>query len=136
MTIGKIAHDYAWLLPHEFLLLTMRERIVDRVLNMVGMREEHGSFADREVGSGRSAVLSGPRVNRIEEDSMSFKHVRIGKTFGLREAFQCGIDAGHERGMFKTPDDVGIFFLSETTQVTLCLKIAERTERHGLTSRR
>lgn len=121
---------------HKFAVLTMRGRIVDSVLDMIGMSEKHGPFADREVGSGRSAILSGPGINCIEKDSVSFEHVRIGKTFDLGEAFECGIDAGHERRMLKAPDDIGVFFLGEIAQVLVRLKITERIECHGLTSRR
>jgi hypothetical protein len=67
---------------------------------------------------------------------MSFEHVRICKALDLGEPFQCGVDAGHERGMLKAPNDSGVFFLGEIAQVTLRLEIAERIERHGLTSRR
>jgi hypothetical protein len=77
-----------------------------------------------------------PGVNRIEEDSVRFEHIRAGTTLDLREAFKCGIYAGHERRMLKPPDNVGVFFLGEITQVTLQLEIAERIERHGLTSRK
>ena len=44
MTIGKTTHDYARLRPHEFLVLTMGQRKVDRSLNMLGMSEEQALY--------------------------------------------------------------------------------------------
>jgi hypothetical protein len=103
---------------------------------MVRVRKEDRALADRKIGGGRSAILTGPGVHGLEECSVGLKNVRISKALGLGEPFECGIDASHERGVFKTPDDAAIFFLREIAQITLRLKITERIECHGLTSRK
>ena len=54
-------------------------------------------FAYGKIRRGCAAVLAGPSVDGFEKNSVSFEHVRIGKTFNLGEPFERGINASHER---------------------------------------
>ena len=69
---------WMWVLP-------MVEREFFGAPYLLRMCEQHRTFTDREVGSDLRAVLSGPGVNGLKENSVCFEHIWIGKMFDLRE---------------------------------------------------
>jgi hypothetical protein len=68
MTVGEIAHDLAWLLYHEHLVLPVIQCEIHGTPDVLGVCEENGSLTDRKVGSRLQAVLSRPRVNGLEQN--------------------------------------------------------------------
>jgi hypothetical protein len=121
---------------HEIFLLPMGECMVGRKLNIIRVSKKYGTSTNRTIRSGRPSVLSGPRVDGFEENSVRFEQIGIRKLLDLREALKGGINAGQECGMLKVPDNLRIFFFSDIAQVALRFKIPERVECHCLASRR
>jgi len=80
--------------------------------------------------------LSRPGVNGLERDFVRVEDILVGNTLDRSETIERGINAGHERRVFKSPDDFGVFFADEIPQVPARFKIAERIKCHGLASRR
>ena len=80
--------------------------------------------------------MSRPGVNGLERDFVRVEDILVGNTLDRGETIERGINAGHERRVFKSPDDFGVFFADEIPQVPARFKIAERIECHRLASRR
>jgi hypothetical protein len=81
-----------------------------RHAGVLGVCEENGSLADRNVRSCLQAVLSRPGVNGLEQDFVRVEDILIGNTLDRGETIERGIDAGRERRVLKSPDNFGVFF--------------------------
>jgi hypothetical protein len=81
-------------------------------LNVVRVGKKGRPSANGKIGSGRTPILSGPRVNGFEENSVCFEQIGIEKLPAPRETLKGGINAGHERRMLQVPDDLGVFSLA------------------------
>src|SRR5947209_10742718 len=118
MTIREIAHDLAGLCCHGFLVLPVSESKFYRAPNVLWASKQNVALADRKVRSCREAVLSRPRVDGVEENSVRLDHIRIRKMFDLGEKLKGRVNTGRECGMLEAPDDFRVLFLGEVTQVS------------------
>ena len=112
MTIREIAHDLAGLCSHGFLVLPVSESKFYRAPNVLWASKQNVALADRKVRSCLEAVLSRPRVDGVEENSVRLDHIRIRKMFDLGEILKGRVNTGREGGMLEAPDISGSFSLA------------------------
>jgi hypothetical protein len=96
-----------------------------------GSANSTGPFTDREVGSDLRAVLSGPGVNGLKENSVCFEHIWIGKMFDLREKVMASVN--------RAPSEIMQFPIRKPYLICWTIEFAEHsflpTERIGAANR-
>ena len=110
--------------------------MLDGVLDVFGMGEKHLSPAHGDVGRGCGPVLPGPRIDGLKQNLVRVQNVRVGELPLLGKPREGVVDAGRERGVFQSSDNLRVFLISQVAQVALRLEVAKWIERHALASRR
>jgi len=110
--------------------------MLDGVLDVFGMGEEHAAPAHRDIGRRGGAILPRAWINGVKQNLMRVENVGVGERLFLGEPRESIVDTGRKGRMLKPPDDRGVLFLLGVPQVAACREVAERIEGHGLASRR
>jgi hypothetical protein len=113
VAVGEIAHDLAGLVAHGLGIAPELQRMLDGVLDVFGMGEEHAAPAHRDIGRRGGAILPRPWINGVKQNLMRVENVGVGERHFLGEPRESIVDTGRKGRMLKPPDDRGVLFLSE-----------------------
>ncbi len=136
VAIGEITHDLTGFIRHEVFVVTKPQPIFDGCPCVFRMGKEDFTLADGDVRRGLRPVLPRPRIDSLEQRFMSIEYITIGEVVDPREAIERVVNASHERVVFQSPDNIGIFFPGDISQIPARFKIAKGIERHRFAWRR
>ena|SRR5215471_5536518 len=84
MTECKVPHDFARPRRHDRFVLAELQSVVDRAVNVFGIGKANAvatrALADRETGCRLRAIVARPGIDRLEQDSMRRKYVRVSQS--------------------------------------------------------
>ena len=100
------------------------------------MSEQNRAFAHGDSGRGLYPVLSGPRIDIAEKDSMCFQNILVGQPANGVEMLERLGDASDEGTVFQMLDDVRVLLPERIPQVSAGFEIPEGVEAHSRASRR
>ncbi len=128
MTVGKPSHHLARPLPQRGLILADAQTLLDGASGIQRMTEHRIGLGHRDVRGGDRTILSRPRVEGREQDSVNFKEVRVGQRPALRQVPQRVVQPRPEQRVLEFSDDLGVFLPVTVAQVACLVVVLKRIE--------
>jgi len=122
MPMGEVAHHFPGLLPHERLVLTLLQRVVDGLADILGVGEQHLTLPHEKMGCVDEAIFARPGKDALEESLVRIKDVAISKRGLAFEMRQSRVYAGQKGVVLQPLQNGGIFGFGDVAEITRASK--------------